>query len=311
MAELDEIDEYLADLRGVQPIAAPPVAKSTVRCPTESDWTDEVDEDFLSALPLLSQRIQATVAPVESPEQALKELRAAFPEAPDTYLQEVVNIASRHHIAALLQKKQGRTQALLRCFMQYAGTITSQQLAPLRGRAGGAVLSDLKDTGLQIDHHRSTYTLNLRLFNLNRITRTYLTPAEKNTLRVWHLNGDGQTCCNLCGSTTRDVQFDHRISVVLGGAKNDALDAWQIVCRRCNNDKETACESCPYRKTMDSSHCRSCSWAYPEDHTHTAGSPEIRVNLTLPVELRRAVGPVKEWLNGLVSEAIDKTRRAG
>ncbi len=68
-----------------------------------------------------------------------------------------------------------------------------------------------------------------------------------------------------------NLQIDHRIPYEIGGETNDQnLDNYLLLSPSANRQKSWACEHCPNWKVKSIEKCRTCFWAFPENHTHIA-----------------------------------------
>lgn len=76
----------------------------------------------------------------------------------------------------------------------------------------------------------------------------------------------------------RELQIDHRVPFGVAGDTADGptdVDGYMLLCASANRAKSWSCEHCPNWQERDIETCRTCYWAYPEDHTHVA-TREIR-----------------------------------
>lgn len=83
-----------------------------------------------------------------------------------------------------------------------------------------------------------------------------------------------------------DLQIDHRIPFEIAGEGADFsdLDQYMLLTNSANRLKSHACENCSNWETKDADMCRGCFWAFPEDYSHVAGTPERIVLLVLNQE---------------------------
>lgn len=76
------------------------------------------------------------------------------------------------------------------------------------------------------------------------------------------------------------LQVDHRIPYEIGGDQEPDILHYMLLCPSANRAKSWSCEHCPNWDIKDITFCEGCFWAYPENHTHVAGSPERRIILS-------------------------------
>ncbi|MCQ2403002.1 MAG: HNH endonuclease [Lentisphaeria bacterium] len=68
-----------------------------------------------------------------------------------------------------------------------------------------------------------------------------------------------------------NLQVDHRIPYEIGGEMNDQdIEHYQLLSASANSQKNFACKHCPNWKEKDIEKCRTCFYAYPENHRHIA-----------------------------------------
>ena len=137
----------------------------------------------------------------------------------------------------------------------------------------------LRTTAVKAENGRSTtqYTFDPQHFRHRRDTRGFVPHRSK------VLEG-GQ--CALCPSSVqywkRTLQIDHRIPFSLVGnaeVERDGLAAVQALCPSHNTAKQHACKACEMFRSRDSSQCRGCYWAYPDQYQHIAGQRERRLTV--------------------------------
>jgi hypothetical protein len=255
--------------------------------PTLSHETEEDIEFFRPAPEVLLE----TLAPEDIDAQR-HALLQKFPKAHRRYLERVLAGPKAIVWALLKPKVDDRIDELLHLLLCQEGLSTSDQRSQTKGH--GVDWSGLSDTGLLFyktpNKHVGGFVYELRLdsFDSSRGSRDALSQADR--LRLFASYGNR---CNAlgCGSS-KDLQADHRIGVVVAGGSNGQLDAFQPLCRPCNLNKRVACGKC---KPDSAVKCTGCSWASPENHTHTAGEPGIRVTFRLvPGSYQKAASLLKE-----------------
>lgn len=297
----DGMADFLGEMTGIQepPAAPPPKPRITDERHTDEDLATLHEQWSEKKAPATTQ------ADIEDPATARTSLAAKFPDADPAYLDRIVAEGSRHHVWAMLRddKADPRVDALIGRFLRQR-VITSRE----RGEVGGNGVdwTYLRDTGLitvKTPDGKGGYLYEIALdnFDATRGARQNLTTKERDIL----LDAHGRRC-NLCGSE-RDLQADHRVGVAIAGdAAGGDLGCYQTLCRPCNLNKRVACEKCHDDSALEQqAHvetCRTCSWAYPETHTHTAGEPGVRVIFRLkpgtsPVDVARLLRE-----KGLLSE---------
>jgi len=81
----------------------------------------------------------------------------------------------------------------------------------------------------------------------------------------------------------RSLQIDHRIPFEVAGDDADNMDdpdAYMLLSGSANRAKSWSCEHCAnWQETKDTSICRRCYWAYPEDYDHIAMRQARRVDI--------------------------------
>ena len=75
----------------------------------------------------------------------------------------------------------------------------------------------------------------------------------------------------------RDLQIDHRIPFEVAGdiEASGRADDYMLLCASANRAKSWSCENCQNWQAKETSICRSCYWAFPENYNHIAMN-EIR-----------------------------------
>ena len=79
--------------------------------------------------------------------------------------------------------------------------------------------------------------------------------------------------CAICGARfeIHYLQIDHRIPYAIGGEANAHEPSnFMLLCGSCNRAKSWSCEHCPNWQVKESTRCRGCYWAFPEDYVHIA-----------------------------------------
>lgn len=90
--------------------------------------------------------------------------------------------------------------------------------------------------------------------------------------------------CAICGGTytSRELQADHRVPFrISGDPKVLALDDFMPLCGSDNRAKSWTCEHCVNWERKDTSMCRTCYWASPDEYSHIAGVAERRLILAI------------------------------
>lgn len=81
----------------------------------------------------------------------------------------------------------------------------------------------------------------------------------------------------------RDLQIDHRIPFEVAGdasTKDQDPKNYMLLCGSANRAKSWSCEHCAnWLDQKDSSICRNCYWAYPDDYTHIAMRAARRMDI--------------------------------
>lgn len=262
---------------------------------------DSIDSEsldyFLSVLPPPAD--PSTL--YDTPEKQLEWLTFYYPAAPAERLRDIISRHPEHCVQGLLRlgrnircketlsrKPLSRSEALVVDCLRDGSVLPTHWALQSGNNTAGS--SELRRYGYIV---RATSATTSELLPLSYTTfRETLTGSRLDDLRRKH-----NYRCARCESR-QDLQADHRVGVVISGGHETktGLDAWQMLCRSCNNQKRNVCNRClnnPRNQkekapsTETARNCLSCSWASPDDHTHTAMEPGIR----LLVRLRPDVTP--------------------
>lgn len=107
----------------------------------------------------------------------------------------------------------------------------------------------------------------------------------------------------------RALQADHRIPYIVGGDPvGFNVSDWQILCGSHQRKKSYECEQCPNYVAKDTSVCRTCFWAYPENYTHVATRQARRTDLTWEQEQIGYYDKLREYaeIHGITMEEAAK-----
>ena len=111
--------------------------------------------------------------------------------------------------------------------------------------------------------------------------------AFSNTIKTGLIERFGSRCnIYLENFPERELQVDHRIPFEIAGdmgLTND-LDDYMLLCPSANRAKSWSCEHCNNWEIRDPNNCRSCYWAFPENHTHVAMRQLRRLDIIWPGE---------------------------
>jgi hypothetical protein len=92
--------------------------------------------------------------------------------------------------------------------------------------------------------------------------------------------------CDVCQTPyeNRFLQIDHRVPYEVAGdsaAGEEAIERFMLLCGSCQRSKSWTCEHCSnWKETKDPKICNTCYWAAVEDHTHVAGQPIRRLDVS-------------------------------
>ena len=136
----------------------------------------------------------------------------------------------------------------------------------------------------------------------------------------------GPRCHIYCAAfPERELQIDHRVPFEIAGDTAGGptdVDGYMLLCASANRAKSWSCEHCPNWQQKDPETCRTCYWAYPENHAHVATRDVRRLDIVWSEDevdeyetLRSEAGGtelptfVKEVLRAHLKKPSDRTTR--
>jgi hypothetical protein len=86
--------------------------------------------------------------------------------------------------------------------------------------------------------------------------------------------------CQICSADT-NLQVDHRVPYeVAGESQSEEENPYLILDGACNRKKSWSCEHCRnWLELKEIDVCKGCYWAYPENYSHVAMTPERRIDV--------------------------------
>lgn len=155
------------------------------------------------------------------------------------------------------------------------GSCTTTDIERLGYKHPPRAIGDLRDAGITVTKEMEQYEDESSHAQKPRARYYIVDIAEGRTSRrpfskrlVQAVKATGH--CEVCGAYP-PLQVDHRIPFEIGGERypHHAED-YMPLCPSCNRSKSWSCEHCPNWRTRDTSICKTCFWASPEDYTHVA-----------------------------------------
>jgi hypothetical protein len=273
-ADCDSLDAFLADFDIGEPESEPYVRLD--------DPGDDTPEDFWESLNLEPKPVVRT----GDPEEQVRRIFDAVPEANEAYVRDLVLQSSDEFIDALLSRMSKRAR-FVRDNILRKGGVTGIEIKDQYG-INGMAIRDLVEIGVPLTKRTekgsngrvtSWYTFDPREFNTLQEARNCLSPKLRDQLFEQH-----NYICGNCGRTygKHRLQADHLIPHRMVGnsiAKVEGLAAFQPLCTSCNNAKNTSCKWCPNMADKNLDVCRTCALASPKKYTHIATKHERRITL--------------------------------